>query len=1209
MTRLQILVIILFNLSTLIGQCGDTQFTCDNGGCIPAVYYCNGANTTDPSTAGWGTDCADGSDEGWEQCDGQGPYQSDPGCATSGGTAFWVSDGYCDASNNNAECDWDGGDCCEDTCEDDDYQCGEFFQMDLDDNGCWDNCYDPTSCGQGIPQCDSLNFNVYANDECARNYTNSIIVSWNSVCETESLCMGENPDELDCFNLGYYSSPIFINNLLPNQTLYFQLLSSALGSSQIISATTIDTDCASLNPYQSCDAILYWIADGYCDDMNNNENCGYDGGDCCECTCVSTDYECGIVGFDCADPYADCGTDIMPPEGFGIENIETGQRTDGSGIVDIVYTVISENSDYIFQVSYEASTDMGVTFFPLPTTDSDTLQVGEHSIYWQVPLHTYANNVLVRILLQSLDFPEISVSELSSTFTIDTVPPEVTIITPNGGEHINADDDFMVVWSAEDNSVIRYEMDVFISTGLGEVFELELDNVELQGMMNAVEVELDYDEVDNLTFYAKVNIVVLDLFGNEGRDESDDYFILGDPEGESQVDWFNEDEDLILLDWGWRPGHLVALHRHAITDLIEFGIMVEGSRCIIKDSYAILDMECDGSSGDGILAEYIFYEQNLQHVGLKTYKGVDHCALGGSRYPGYVVGDEILLHIVNPDSSAYSIIPNSYQMTGPTTFTGGLTIIRRLDYAIIEEVDVEDVVGSTIITDPSQAHRDYDSYNIYRSTHQTNLRNCDGGGDNDCNLVGNECVCKIETAVTQTFYFDNYSSQTDLWCYYIWLLDNNVDQNEVLKTVDTCMSGGNNEFDCTNPQAVNYNPNATIDDGSCFYATEIPIVSGWNWISTNILNQDMSLDNTLNSASPNISYIKNQNAFSDYYDGFGWWGSLESINLTSMYKLLSSAQDTISYLGIEVSHSLSQIDIASGWNWIGYPLLNPVDINTALTTIEGSGTYIKNQVVFADFYNPGGWWGTLSQLSPYEGYMLNASSVGTLIYPSSGALQRNIEINNEIEIPNEIVDWVISPHEFEYSGSVMFTIEKERPTQVQEGDYFSAFKNGELRGVTTSLKSPFDDSFLFPMMIYANNEIDEGFEIKYYSNIHELIYSIDLKINFENNMHLGNALDPIIVYENNISSDGIPQIFNLGTIYPNPFNSSTNISYTVSQGSEISIVIHDIQGRQIEKIVNEYKNPGYYNLIWNSNSIPSGVYFVKMKSIDGIKVKKILLLK
>ena len=51
-----------------------------------------------------------------------------------------------------------------------------------------------------------------------------------------------------------------------------------------------------------------WIADGYCDSGNNNADCGnYDGGDCCECTCMDAEFTCG--NFDCRDPIYPCGDD------------------------------------------------------------------------------------------------------------------------------------------------------------------------------------------------------------------------------------------------------------------------------------------------------------------------------------------------------------------------------------------------------------------------------------------------------------------------------------------------------------------------------------------------------------------------------------------------------------------------------------------------------------------------------------------------------------------------------------------------------------------------------------------------------------------------------------------------------------------------------------------------------------------------------------
>jgi len=56
--------------------------------------------------------------------------------------------------------------------------------------------------------------------------------------------------------------------------------------------------------------ISNWIGDGYCDPGNNNAACGnFDGGDCCECTCMDADYTCGINGLNCQDPNIDsiCG--------------------------------------------------------------------------------------------------------------------------------------------------------------------------------------------------------------------------------------------------------------------------------------------------------------------------------------------------------------------------------------------------------------------------------------------------------------------------------------------------------------------------------------------------------------------------------------------------------------------------------------------------------------------------------------------------------------------------------------------------------------------------------------------------------------------------------------------------------------------------------------------------------------------------------------
>ena len=88
----------------------------------------------------------------------------------------------------------------------------------------------------------------------------------------------------------------------------------------------------------------------------------------------------------------------------------------------------------------------------------------------------------------------------------------------------------------------------------------------------------------------------------------------------------------------------------------------------------------------------------------------------------------------------------------------------------------------------------------------------------------------------------------------------------------------------------------------------------------------------------------------------------------------------------------------------------------------------------------------------------------------------------------------------------------------------------------------------------------------------------------------------------------------LGDNYPNPFNPSTNISYKVKESGVISLLIHDLRGNSINKLIREYKPRGNYSIIWNGTDesgrfVPSGVYFYTMKTEKQIMTKKMILLK
>ena len=86
----------------------------------------------------------------------------------------------------------------------------------------------------------------------------------------------------------------------------------------------------------------------------------------------------------------------------------------------------------------------------------------------------------------------------------------------------------------------------------------------------------------------------------------------------------------------------------------------------------------------------------------------------------------------------------------------------------------------------------------------------------------------------------------------------------------------------------------------------------------------------------------------------------------------------------------------------------------------------------------------------------------------------------------------------------------------------------------------------------------------------------------------------------------LPFVFYLSQNYPNPFNPLTTISYQLPFSGQVSIKVYDIIGQEIATLVNEFKEPGEYTVIWNAEDMPSGLYFYSLKANGFTQTKKML---
>ncbi len=79
--------------------------------------------------------------------------------------------------------------------------------------------------------------------------------------------------------------------------------------------------------------------------------------------------------------------------------------------------------------------------------------------------------------------------------------------------------------------------------------------------------------------------------------------------------------------------------------------------------------------------------------------------------------------------------------------------------------------------------------------------------------------------------------------------------------------------------------------------------------------------------------------------------------------------------------------------------------------------------------------------------------------------------------------------------------------------------------------------------------------------------------------------------------------------YPNPFNPTTKISFSLPQKSQVKLKVFDVLGREIQILADGVYEAGKYEVEFNATTLPSGVYFYNLTTGSNSITKKMLLIK
>lgn len=373
---------------------------------------------------------------------------------------------------------------------------------------------------------------------------------------------------------------------------------------------------------------------------------------------------------------------------------------------------------------------------------------------------------------------------------------------------------------------------------------------------------------------------------------------------------------------------------------------------------------------------------------------------------------------------------------------------------------------------------------------------------------------------------------------------------------------------------------------------ELPFTfgEGYTWFSVNLDPGSMALNELFASLSPcEEDRILGQNTFAVVYNG-AWVGSLTTIAPSQMYKMQLCSQQEFTIEGQPVAND--PISLGAGYTWLGYLPQGGLNINDALAGLQPAAAEdnrLIGQNAFAVYYQ-GQWIGSLTQLHPGKGYIMELSNQSTLTYPDaakSDAPEPEKEIispTNELPLANLQYNMMLIAHLELPDGSISLNSE----------DVIYAFSGEECRGMAIPHQE--HNGAIF-MSIGADVQAGELITFKAWLSEFGTLEEIKETISFEALKKSGTMEQPVLLTLKGFTAIGgnIAEGIFIGEPYPNPFREITDISYRLNGLALVRLSLYDSRGQMLGIVMDEQQNQGLYTATIQRNDLPPGVYFFRME--------------
>ncbi|MCP9610485.1 T9SS type A sorting domain-containing protein [Coprobacter sp. LH1063] len=453
---------------------------------------------------------------------------------------------------------------------------------------------------------------------------------------------------------------------------------------------------------------------------------------------------------------------------------------------------------------------------------------------------------------------------------------------------------------------------------------------------------------------------------------------------------------------------------------------------------------------------------------------------------------------------------------------------------------------------------------------------------------------------------NSYDRDQDMWYTFLTIFNNKKQTNDIefriwdastgkiyYATPDKTIRFVNDGVEGTPKKPI-------IFDGKEILFQNIDITEGWNWISFNLSNIDLTkVSATLKNGNWTTSdIVKNQNFFDSYSKNKGWTGTLTQnggFDNVSLYMIHSSDNQILSVDGSFIDPKTAPINILGNrWNYIGYLPSTNITVKEAMAGYDAQeGDILKSQNQFC-MYSGTGWIGNLKYMEPNKGYMLLRTASDNVIftYPSSSGI-----LTEKKEQRNKIATYSLMPDaytNYNYAENMSIIAISD---EVKPGDKIKGYIDGILRGVSEGIKVG-ERILNFISISGDNSDREIRFELDRQG---ETIARSRTIIPYRSNNISGTVLQPVKI-------DFGFSVKN-ASVYPNPFTDILNIRVSTNPGDRVEIAVYNILGQPVIQWDKKVVQSNIYQVSWNGTmgnlSCEPGIYLVRVNVNGTTSIHKI----